>query len=239
MADLVRIELTREEALRELERAEQAWDRLGKLVAFLRRIVALDTPQPESGGVEEAGHRVTMEFDGGGPYMTLHHPEGGCKAPLTCGLCAADLTDPDTKRCYDCEGMESEGCWLQGWFDNLGADELLHGKVTVPFDAEWDQDHPIITIRQPVPQPPQVGLSAEERERLVRVVDYLDSACDAAEDWPGPCDNPQHTQRPEGDEWICERCGSTWWALDGSPAPLHSRLAAFLRSLADQKGEGS
>jgi hypothetical protein len=114
------------------------------------------------------GHRVEIEFDGGYPRLRLIHPESGCSAPSQCGLCAADLNDPEAKRCYDCKDMKPEGCWLDGWFENLEADELLRGKVTVPIDAKWDCDHPIITITTPPPPAPVVGEAPDAVELLAR-----------------------------------------------------------------------
>lgn len=122
-------------------------------------------PVDQDGGEEQvgAGHRVVIEFDGGMPGLKLLHPEGGCTAPIQCGLCAADLTDPKAKRCYDCKDMAAEGCWLEGWFDNLDYDELLHGKVTLPIDATWDGDHPVVTVLQPPASTQQAVPSTPEK----------------------------------------------------------------------------
>lgn len=107
---------------------------------------AFDEAVAESGVTR--GHRVTLEFDGGSSWLKLICPDdGSCKPATQCALCAADLTDPDSKRCYDCEGMESDRCWLQTWFDDA-PEEYFHGKIEFPVTAVWDCDHPII---RPVP----------------------------------------------------------------------------------------
>lgn len=135
------------------------WSRIDGWESTARSV--LTALEPYIPGAEKLlggdGHQVVIEFDGGMPGLTLLHPDGGCTAPMQCGLCAADLSDPDAKRCYDCRDMAAEGCWLQGWFDNLDYGELLHGTVTLPIDAEWDGDHPKITVSQP-PQHPTSGL---------------------------------------------------------------------------------
>jgi hypothetical protein len=91
------------------------------------------------------GHRVVLEFDGGAFYAKLICPESGCNPASHCGRCAADLTDPTSKRCYDCEGMEPGECWLQGWFDDEPI-EYFDGELEFPVTAEWDCDHPIIRV---------------------------------------------------------------------------------------------
>lgn len=95
------------------------------------------------------GHRVVLEFDGGSLLTTLICPDdGSCEPATQCGRCAADWTDPDAKRCYDCEGVRPGPCWLQTWFDDAPT-EYFSGKVELPVTAEWDCDHPIIRITQP------------------------------------------------------------------------------------------
>ena len=87
-------------------------------------------------------HKVVLHFDEAGLVARLECPEGGgCRGgPLSCGLCGADLNDPEGSRCYDCQDMSGEECWVKTWFDNLAADELLHGKITVTIDPQWNGD---------------------------------------------------------------------------------------------------
>jgi hypothetical protein len=35
---------------------------------------------------------------------------------------------------------------LKSWFDNVDAEELLHGSVEVAVAASWDGDHPDIRL---------------------------------------------------------------------------------------------
>jgi hypothetical protein len=115
---------------------------------------ALASPQ-EAG----EGHRVEIEFDGYGPGVKLIHPEGGCPLPKgVCEDCGADLQDPESKRCTSCNEMVPGWCWVQDWVENEGY-ELLHGKVTLPVEPEWDGDscrlhlHPAASA-QPTSAPP-------------------------------------------------------------------------------------
>lgn len=99
------------------------------------------------------GHRVSLDFGGGILHFELICPEdGSCKPATQCGHCAADLTDPESKRCYDCQDIRPGECWLQSWFDDA-PDELMHGKIEFPVTAEWDCDHPIIHIEEPASDP--------------------------------------------------------------------------------------
>lgn len=93
-------------------------------------------------------HRLVLTFDDG-LSAELIHPEGGCVGSHQCGHCAADLTDPESERCYDCKGDGPHECWVKGWFDNCSPDELLHGSVTVDIDAEWNYDHMTARIVEP------------------------------------------------------------------------------------------
>jgi hypothetical protein len=72
--------------------------------------------------------------------------------------------------------------------------------------------------------------SGEDELRIAvdKVAAYFDTFCDDPNDWPGPCDASGHKRKPDGD-WICERCASTWWAVDGSEPGLEPRIAAYLR----------
>ena len=89
-------------------------------------------------------HRVIVEFDDGAYAAKLIHPEGGCDTASMCGQCGRSFDDTETKPCYDCEGMTTKRtfgeCWVQGWFDEEGVD-LLHGKVEVIVEEEYDFDH--------------------------------------------------------------------------------------------------
>jgi hypothetical protein len=108
-----------------------------------------DSGEPEFKELGTEGHRVVLTFDGGGPSLKLLHPETGCETATQCGLCGRRVDDPESKPCYDCKDGFDPDCWLTDWFANLGADELLHGSVTVAVTAEWDQDHPKIVINGP------------------------------------------------------------------------------------------
>ena len=90
---------------------------------------------------DPTNHRVVLEFDDGVYVKKLIHPEGGCVGADQCGHCAADLTDPDSTRCYDCKGEGPHECWVQGWFDNASAEELLHGRIEVEINCRWEFDH--------------------------------------------------------------------------------------------------
>jgi hypothetical protein len=108
---------------------------------------------------ENVGHRVVIEFDGGAMTCELICPESGCEPAQNCSECGRDLRPPalaeqraeGIEPCYDCEDAErwADECWIKTWFDNVGADELLHGKVTVEIDTEWDIDHMVAHIVEP------------------------------------------------------------------------------------------
>jgi len=92
------------------------------------------------------GHSVELEFDGGGVFMRLIHPENGCDPPSVCASCGRYAEEPEGQEpCYDCPKPD-DGCWLQGWADNLAADELLKGTVIVPISPEWAGDHAVFHI---------------------------------------------------------------------------------------------
>lgn len=102
-----------------------------------------------------AGHRVVLTFeDGFGPHAKLLCPDGGCSTANSCAHCGRDLHDEESKPCYDCTDAEKwrDECWIKTWFDNLTPDELLSGEVTVEVEAEWDFDHPVVTITGVVPK---------------------------------------------------------------------------------------
>jgi len=90
-------------------------------------------------------HRIVIEFDDGCYTKRLIHPEGGCTPATQCGNCGHDTADTETTGCYDCKDGFGTECWVQGWFDNEGAD-LLRGEIEVEVDPEWDQDHCILHI---------------------------------------------------------------------------------------------
>lgn len=99
-----------------------------------------------------ADHGIVVEFDGGTTRTRLIHPETGCNPATKCAVCAADLTDPDSRRCYDCPAGPNEECWLQGWVDEYGT-ELLQGVIEFPVNVKWDCDAPIIHVAtDPTPQ---------------------------------------------------------------------------------------
>jgi len=98
-------------------------------------------------------HRVVLTFENGyGPSAKLICPESGCIGSEVCGICGRDVTDPESKPCYDCKGMNPAACWVKTWFDNLTPDELLSGSLTVEIDAEWDGDHMVAHIAGVVPK---------------------------------------------------------------------------------------
>lgn len=91
-------------------------------------------------------------------------------------------------------------------------------------------------------------MKAEDRKQLEALREMFDYAVLEATDipraWPTlTCQNPGHKQKPEqhgaDDDWRCPDCGSTWWAVDGTPIPAASHVEAFLfrvlRSLADSQ----
>jgi hypothetical protein len=108
--------------------------------------------------VSENGHRVEIAFDDG-VSAKLICPESGCTPAQKCGQCGRDLRPRDEAEqreegiepCYDCKDAASwrDECWIKTWFDNVGADELLAGKITVEIDAEWDVDHMVAHIVAP------------------------------------------------------------------------------------------
>jgi hypothetical protein len=123
------------------------------------------------------GHRVVIEFDDGGVGAKLICPENGCEQGSTCGFCGHEYGSAETKPCYDCRDLKGPTeCWIKSWFDNVGADELLHGHVEVPIRAEWDCDHMVAHIEQGVApeQPEGSEVSRENRDELeaqiVRVI---------------------------------------------------------------------
>ena len=103
-------------------------------------------PLQKDGG---EGHRVEITFDGYGPGVRLIHPSGGCPLPEGhCEDCGADLQDPESKCCKSCDGMRPGWCWIEDWVENDGY-ELLHGKVTLAVEAEWDGDSCRLHVHQP------------------------------------------------------------------------------------------
>ncbi len=136
-------------------------------------------------------HRVEIRFDDG-IYAKLIHPEGGCKEATQCINCDADLTlpaDAEHERCHDCEGINPGECWLEGWFDNLTPEELFHGQITVPVNAEWgEHDAPVFTLIDPAPALRQQG--AEEAEkRLTKRLEEKKRECEDARDRYGAAGN--------------------------------------------------
>lgn len=88
----------------------------------------------------KALHRVEVGFEAGyGMRLKLIHPEGSCEPATACAECGQRITDPAREPCPDCPTEVKDGeCWLQGWVDNLTADELLAGEVEFPVVPECD-----------------------------------------------------------------------------------------------------
>lgn len=96
-------------------------------------------------------HRVEIKFDDG-TYAKLICPEEGCSAAVTCSSCgrAFDLEEREEDGCYDCKDIKHPPeCWVASWFDNVGADELLHGTLTVEIDTEFNGDILVATVVDP------------------------------------------------------------------------------------------
>ncbi len=94
-------------------------------------------------------HRVVVEFDDGSYLKRLVHPEGGCQTADRCGQCARAFDDTETEPCYDCKPPIPDSyreCWVQGWFDNLTAEELLSGSIELSVDPEWRHDSCLLHI---------------------------------------------------------------------------------------------
>ena len=96
-----------------------------------------DLPDMGQSGSQLNVHRCIIEFEDGVYAAKLQHPEK-CQGYVQCGQCGADLTDPESTRCYDCKDEKPGECWVQGWFDNLSVDELFHGMIEVAFEPDWD-----------------------------------------------------------------------------------------------------
>jgi hypothetical protein len=96
-------------------------------------------------------HRVELTFEPSyGVTGKLICPESGCSSSKLCGHCGRDLHDTEATPCYDCKDAAkwADECWVKTWFDNLTADEMLSGKLTVEIDAQWDGDQLIAHIGQ-------------------------------------------------------------------------------------------
>lgn len=106
------------------------------------------TYQPE----RRSPHRLEIELGEGSFWVKLICPEGGCDPGTQCAYCGADITDPESDRCYDCKGMQPDECVLRGWVDNVGA-ELVQGKITLPVvDVEWGShpdEGPLLHVGEP------------------------------------------------------------------------------------------
>lgn len=95
-------------------------------------------------------HRIVLTFEPGyGAAVKIIHPESGCQPPSTCGACGRDLTDPESKPCYDCEGAKPEGCWLDGW--DSEASEYLEGRIELPVHVTWQDDGPLFEFSYSAP----------------------------------------------------------------------------------------
>lgn len=125
-----------------------------------------DAAIQQSEGTE--GHRLKLSFDDG-LRVDLTHPESGCRPPTQCAICAADLRDPEAKRCYDCKDLDPEGdeCWLTAWVDEQG-DELIRGTVTLPVAVTWETDYPLFYL--PLEPQGEEGERDGVREALVALM---------------------------------------------------------------------
>lgn len=90
-------------------------------------------------------HRVEIRFDDG-TYAKLICPESGCRPAAFCPECCTTITESG---CECCDAPPEGECWIKSWFDNVGADELLHGTLTVEIDAKFDGDRMIATVVDP------------------------------------------------------------------------------------------
>jgi hypothetical protein len=94
-------------------------------------------------------HRVVLEFDDGCHARLVCPDDGSCQPAQVCGECYRHVDDAEKPPCDACPRPEDTGCWLKSWFDNSTYDELMHGKVTVEIDAEWNGDYVIASIVEP------------------------------------------------------------------------------------------
>lgn len=95
-----------------------------------------------------SNHRVVLYFDDG-LNLKLICPESGCSPASICGECHRTVGDDERQPCAACPPPDGE-CWIKGWFDNCTYDELLYGEITVDVECEWDGDHIIATVVDPV-----------------------------------------------------------------------------------------
>lgn len=153
-----------------------------------------------------SAHRVVLTFDDG-VTAKLVCPDNGCTPANICG-CGRDLNEPESEPCYDCGDAETwrDECWLKTWFDDLTADELLHGTIEFPVTATWDGDHPLVEIESP----------SDPTVRVSEVVEALrspeaDDAVFAAQQHPsyGNCLADDYTDEKYAlADFIAERFGS-------------------------------
>ena len=87
-------------------------------------------------------HRVVVEFDDGIYLKRLIHPEGGCQGANQCWQCGRSFDDNEVAPCYDCNPPidRQRECWVQGWFENVSAEELLHGSVELIVEPTFESD---------------------------------------------------------------------------------------------------
>jgi hypothetical protein len=107
-----------------------------------------NTSEVETPKAAENEHRVIVEFDDGIYIKKLIHPEGGCRPVTTCSECYRPVDDAeatDSKPCPYCP-TEADECWVQGWVDNTTASEILHGKVELSVEPDWDGDFCTLTV---------------------------------------------------------------------------------------------
>lgn len=96
-------------------------------------------------------HEVVISFeDGCSPTAKLICPASGegCRPASFCPECYSAITESG---CECCDFPPDDGCWIKSWFDNLAAEEILHGSVRVQVDARWNGESIEAHIVGPTP----------------------------------------------------------------------------------------
>jgi hypothetical protein len=135
------------------------------------------TPNPADG---VNIHRILVEFDEGVGLRKLVHPEGGCQpGNCECGrnlsmsledwvkenyddderaayaqVAAAQTDARPLGTCYDCSDITEPQvghCWVQSWFENMSADEIVTGEVEFDVRPVYDDGLLLEVLRARVP----------------------------------------------------------------------------------------